>query len=334
MNDTEYTRGFDRIVPAAELLERTKQTMHEKNRPARPAGRRWLERTALACAILCALSVGALAAVVAERRIDPDQVRLTQRRSAANAVPVGASDSSLGWTITVDEVYGDRWYAGLNCTLSRDDGKALTQGEYGFRDWDFGLDELNWSGGILWFADDNVLDNQIQFGFTIANDHGWDLAGRTLHLEIQGLNSANYDESLGLFLRGGGAWSLDVPLNYAPAEMTEYAPKLSLSIDGRQGTLDTLYYSPTTIWGEGSSGEGAFNALNGTLEGYDPADSTAWLILTDGTRIKGGAAGGSGDGSRITVEFYLDEHGPITPGEVCGIVIAQEEYPLALEEQR
>ena len=126
MNDTEYTRGFDRIVPAPELLERTKQTMHEKNRPARPAGRRWLERTALACAILCALSVGALAAVVAERRIDPDQVRLTQRGSAANAVPVGASDSSLGWTITVDEVYGDRWYAGLNCTLSRDDGKVLT----------------------------------------------------------------------------------------------------------------------------------------------------------------------------------------------------------------
>lgn len=332
MNETKYRRVLDQITPTPALLERTKRAMGGESLPSRPTGRRWLGRVAIACAVLCALTIGALAAVAVKRQVNPADVHLIRGTSAENTTPVGVSSSSLGWTVTVDEVYGDQWYAELLCTLSRDDGKRITQGDFGFSNWDLGITEHNWSASIHWFTGENLSDNEVRFGFSVSNNREWELAGRTLRLELKGLNSASFDESLKLLLFGGGVWTMEVPLNYIPAEVTEYTPMLPLVIDGRQGVLEKLQFSPLTVWGEASSMEGAFDVCNGTLGSYDPSSSMACLILTDGTRINDSSGGGSGDGNWIGFEFYLGEHGPIRPEEVCGIVIAQTEYPLTLED--
>lgn len=286
-------------------------------------------------AVLCLLAaLGGSLAMAAVRMVDPAANTLaTWGETAGAAVPVGVSASSMGWTITVDSVMSDRWYFILRCTLSKDDGTAIVPGEYGFGEWDFGLYPLDNSAGIYWLTDEDPGDNQIPFGFSVSNGNGYDFAGRTLHLTLTNLVSADFWESWGMMLAGGGRWELDVPL-HVESKAVKYTPELAFQVLDKAAAIRTLWVSPLEVWVELTSVEGAFFPYNGTREDYDKtlarANSFA-ILLADGTRLVGGGGGGSGDGNELYGAYGREDRTPIWAEEIVAFQVGDRVYPLSLE---
>ncbi|UQT49306.1 hypothetical protein M5E87_05280 [Flavonifractor plautii] len=112
----------------------------------------------------------------------------------------------------MDGVASDRWYAYILCTLSRDDGNAMTAGHYGFGQFDFGLESsLDWSASIQWLEDSDPADNQVPFAIYLNNQDSWDMTGTTIHLTLNGLSTTSRAESWALLAMGGGQWELEFP---------------------------------------------------------------------------------------------------------------------------
>lgn len=327
MDRSDYQRVFDRIEPPAELVERTGQMVSAPRRPRRP-----VRRIIAAAAAVCLLAaLGGSFAIV--ETVDPLTVKLETWNVAELATPVGASDSSLGWTVTVDSVLGDSWYAYILCTLSRDDGTALTPGSFGFHDWDFGIpDGKNNSSSIHWLADGDLTDNKAPFGFYLSNQNSWDMNGTTLHLTLEGLSTASLGESWALMAGGGGKWELEFTL---PAESTaeDFAPALAFRLGEVEAVLETVRVSPLEVWVECFSAEGAFCMLNPAREDYDPEWANAnrpCLVLADGTELYAdGSGGGSGDGSYWYSGFRAAEK-PVAPEDITGLRVGETVYPLCL----
>lgn len=329
----EYQRLMDQVEPEKDLIERTERAVRAAQTPRRP--RHTARRIAVLAAVLCLLvALGGSFAMAAVRMVNPAANTLAVWGDAAGAtVPVGVSASSMGWTVTVDSVMSDRWYFILRCTLSKDNGTAIVPGEYGFGAWDFGLYPLSNSGGIAWLTDEDPGDNRIPFGFSVRNDNEYDFAGRTLHLTLTNLVSADFWESWGMMLAGGGRWELDIPL-HAESKAVEYTPKLVFQVLDKAAAIRTLWVSPLEVWVELTSAEGAFFLYNGTREDYDETLARAnafTLLLADGTRLQGSGGGGSGDGNELYGAYGREDRAPIRAEDVVAFQVGDGVYPLSLE---
>lgn len=294
-----------------------------------------VRKAIMVAAVICLLvALGTSLAVAATQTVDPLSTKLETWAAADLAIPVGVSDSSMGWTVTVDSVLGDSWYTYVICTLSRDNGAAITPGEYGFHEWDFGIpDGMEHRISIHWLEDEDETDNQVPFSFYLTSRNSWDLCGHTLNLTLGGLNTADFAETWRMMLAGGGKWELEFTL---PTEGSaeDFAPALSLTIEGKEAVLDTVRVSPMEVWAEFSSTDGAFAPLNGTLETYDPEWSlshTPCFVLTDGTELYAdGGGGGSGDGSYWYMGYRAPDGRILTLVDLVGVKIGKTVYPLTL----
>lgn len=303
-------------------------------RRVRRVSRHIVQKTVAIAAVICLLAaLGTSLAVAAAQTVDPLGAQLETWAAAGLATPVGVSDSSVGWTVTVDSVLGDSWYTYIICTLSRDDGAAIAPGEYGFHKWDFGIPEGNNSSGIHWLEDEDETDNQVPFGFYLTNYNRWDLCGYTLHLTLNGLNTASFTENWRMMMAGGGKWELEFTL---PSEGSaeDFTPAVPLVIEGKEAVLDTVRVSPMEVWAEFSSAEGAFAVLNATLESYDQEQAlanTPCFVLMDGTELHADGTGlGNGDGSYWDTGFRAPEGVTLAPADIVGMKIGDTVYPLTL----
>ena len=170
MTEQDYRRLFERVEPAPALVERTLSAAGARPRRRHPV------RRAAALVVAGALLAGLSASFAAVKPVSPNVVTLETWTASGLGVPIGESDSDLGWTVSVDGVASDRWYAYILCTLSRDDGNAMTAGHYGFGQFDFGLESsLDWSASIQWLEDSDPADNQVPFAIYLNNQDSWEI---------------------------------------------------------------------------------------------------------------------------------------------------------------
>lgn len=204
MTEQDYRRLFERVEPAPALVERTLSAAGARPRRRHPV------RRAAALVVAGALLAGLSASFAAVKPVSPNVVTLETWTASGLGVPIGESDSDLGWTVSVDGVASDRWYAYILCTLSRDDGNAMTAGHYGFGQFDFGLESsLDWSASIQWLEDSDPADNQVPFAIYLNNQDSWDMTGTTIHLTLNGLSTTSRAESWALLAMAAasGSWS-------------------------------------------------------------------------------------------------------------------------------
>lgn len=331
MTEQDYRRLFDRVAPGPELVERTIKAAEGGVRPRR---KRHLARRVAVIAAAAALLGGMATSFAAVKTVSPNAVKLEEWTAAGFGTPVGISASDLGWTVTVDGVASDRWYAYILCTLSRDDGETISQGQFGFESYDFGIpDKLDWST-VQWLEDSAPTDNQVPFALYVNNADSWDMAGTAVDLTLWGLSTADRAESWALLLQGGGRWELEFTL---PSENNarDFVPELEFKIGDKTAVLETVSCTPLEIVATFTSLDGAFAQFNPTLEDFDRVwyeENIPVFLLKDGTEWPpSGSGGGLGDGSFWQYSYQCGDKEPLDPGDIVGLRIGETVCPLTLE---
>ena len=133
MTEQDYRRLFERVEPAPALVERTLSAAGARPRRRHPV------RRAAALVVAGALLAGLSASFAAVKPVSPNVVTLETWTASGLGVPIGESDSDLGWTVSVDGVASDRWYAYILCIMALDsstlDWRAVWTGARHFNGW-------------------------------------------------------------------------------------------------------------------------------------------------------------------------------------------------------
>lgn len=332
MTEQDYRRLFDRVAPGPELVERTIKAAEGGVRPRR---KRHLARRVAVIAAAAALLGGMATSFAAVKTVSPNAVKLEEWTAAGLGTPVGVSASDLGWTVTVDGVASDRWYAYILCTLSRDDGQAITQGNFGFGTFDFGFPyRLNWSASIHWLEDSDPTDNQVPFALYVNNADSWDMAGTAVDLTLWGLSTADRAESWALLLQGGGRWELTFTLP-AESKVQDFTAGLEFQIEGKTAILETVSCTPLEMIATFTSPDGAFAPFSITSDDFDRTwreENSPVFVLADGTEwAPDSTGGGLSDGSLWHYSYQCGDKEPLDPGDIVGLRIGETVCPLTLE---
>ena len=168
--------------------------------------------------------------------------------------PIGASAHANGVTITADAVIGDAQNYVIVYSISRDDGKPITEvkaDEYGNLPLKFG-DQTTWVHGV-WgangsshFYDSDPSDNSIQYveEMSLSTD-GASIVGQTAYASFTDLcvfdsESAQTEPVI------SGHWNLKFKMNYEDAAV-EIPSGQVFSINGLEATMDKLSVSPIAL---------------------------------------------------------------------------------------
>ena len=168
--------------------------------------------------------------------------------------PIGASAHANGVTITADAVIGDAQNHVIVYSISRDDGKPITEvkaDEYGNLPLKFG-DQTTWVHGV-WgangsshFYDSDPSDNSIQYveEMSLSTD-GASIVGQTAYASFTDLcvfdsESAQTEPVI------SGHWNLKFKMNYEDAAV-EIPSGQVFSINGLEATMDKLSISPIAL---------------------------------------------------------------------------------------
>ena len=326
MDEQTYRKLFDTLEPSPQHVEALCQMATQRQRKPR---RHWWRQIAAATVVLCLLvSFGTSMALV--ETVDPSKVALEQWDYSALAEPVGVSDSSLGWTITVDGTVCGSWYTYLLCTLSKDSGGKLQPGEFGFHEWSFDFQEDGGKSTVIqWLTDSEPEDNRIPFCVSIQNNGQWSMNGQRLHMRLEGLLTASFAESLALLAAGGGKWELTFDLPAAgPPEQSLAAP-VEVLLNGKPAVLAEARCAPMKIFARFTSEAGAFQILNPTMADLSE-EVYPLFVLADGTVLDMGGGGGSGDGTEWRSSYSLHD-GALLSAPVVALQIGDAVYPLEWE---
>ena len=104
MEEQNYREIFDQLTPDPERVEALCRI------PAHKRPRFQLGRQLIAAAVVLCLLISFGTSIALVETVDPSAVSLEQWDYSTLAEPIGASASSLGWTITVDGAVCGGWY--------------------------------------------------------------------------------------------------------------------------------------------------------------------------------------------------------------------------------
>lgn len=231
-------------------------------------------------------------------------------------VPIGASTSVNGYTLTVDAIIGDRYSVMIAYTLSRDDGRPIP------KNIDFECSEF-WASG---YRTKIVVDeeNPSVAHFHERKHRNTPLLGRIVTNTFSNLIIDNGDDEDTIVAEG--TWELTFTIRYPDA--TEELPVKRFDVTdegGRKYRVKEIMLSPVGIH------------LN--LVFYEP-DSTGGifkdfsmsLIMTDGTELPlpdGGGGGSWTEGDhKAKVSYYAEFDIPIPREDIKAIVICGTTYEL------
>ncbi|MEE8717524.1 MAG: DUF4179 domain-containing protein [Coriobacteriales bacterium] len=172
--------------------------------------------------------------------------------------PVNASATSDGVTISADAVMGDDHGYAVVYSVSRDDGEPF--GQVGTnangtltidgRPVDVNLDQTvdgaTGQGGGLYLYDADPTDNAIQVVTKYTTDTS--LIGATVSAHFTGLGLFG-DDYASVEPLATGTWDLKFTLNYE-SDQVPLTPAGTLSIEGTDGTVQSVSVSPVGIWVE------------------------------------------------------------------------------------
>ena len=230
-------------------------------------------------------------------------------------VPIGASASVNGYTLTMDAIIGDRYSVMVAYTLSREDGQAIPENI------DFASREINGSG----YSTKILIDEENP---SIAHFHSrWrrnePIIGRIVTASFTDLIVYNGEDDTVL---AEGTWEIKYTLRYP--DSTEELPVKAFEVTdegGRRFKVKEIMLSPLGIhldmvFYEPDATDGIFK------------DFKMSLIMTDGSELSledGGGGGGWTEGDKkADVSYYAEFDIPIPREDIQAIVICGVTYEL------
>lgn len=230
-------------------------------------------------------------------------------------VPIGASASVNGYTLTMDAIIGDRYSVMVAYTLSRDDGQAIPENI------DFVSRGFNGSG----YGTKILIDEEDP---SVAHFHlRWrrnePIIGRVVTASFTDLIIDNGEDDTVL---AEGTWEIKYTLRYP--DSTEELPLKAFEVTdegGHRYNVKGIMLSPLGIYLDMVFYEP--DATDGIFKDFQMS-----LIMTDGTELlleDGGGGGGWTDGDKkADVSYYAEFDIPIPCEDIQAIVICGVTYEL------
>ena len=230
-------------------------------------------------------------------------------------VPIGASASVNGYTLTMDAIIGDRYSVMVAYTLSRDDGQPIPE-NIDFRS--RGFSGSGYSTKIIINEDD---PSNAQFHLRWRRNDP--IIGRIVTATFTDLI---IDDGENDVIHAEGTWEIKYTLRYP--DSTEELPVKPFEIvddGGRRFKVEGIMLSPLGIHLD-------LIFFNPDYEGGVFKDFTMSLVMTDGTEmlLNDGGGGGSwkeGD-KKADVDYYAEFDVPIPRDDIKEIIICGVTYEL------
>ena len=230
-------------------------------------------------------------------------------------VPIGASASVNGYTLTMDAIIGDRYSVMVAYTLSRDDGQPIPE-NIDFRS--RGFSGSGYSTKIIINEDD---PSNAQFHLRWRRNDP--IIGRIVTATFTDLI---IDDGENDVIHAEGTWEIKYTLRYP--DSTEELPLKPFEVvddGGRRFKVEGIMLSPLGI-----HLDLIFFAPD--YEGGVFKDFTMSLVMTDGTEmlLNDGGGGGSwkeGD-KKADVDYYAEFDVPIPRDDIKEIIICGVTYEL------
>ena len=230
-------------------------------------------------------------------------------------VPIGASASVNGYTLTMDAIIGDRYSVMVAYTLSRDDGQPIPE-NIDFRS--RGFSGSGYSTKIIINEDD---PSNAQFHLRWRRNDP--IIGRIVTATFTDLI---IDDGENDVIHAEGTWEIKYTLRYP--DSTEELPVKPFEIvddGGRRFKVEGIMLSPLGIHID-------LIFFDPDYEGGVFKDFTMSLVMTDGTEmlLNDGGGGGSwkeGD-KKADVDYYAEFDIPIPREDIKEIVICGVTYEL------
>ena len=230
-------------------------------------------------------------------------------------VPIGASTSVSGYTLSVDAIIGDRYSVMIAYTLSRDDGQPIPN------NMEFQSREV-WASG---YGTPIIIDEEDP---SVAHFHermrrNDMLLDRIVTISFSNLIIENGEEDT---IVAEGKWELTFTIRYPDA--TEKLPVKNFDVTddgGQKYTVKGIMLSPVGIHLD--------------MVAYEPDSAGGFfkdfkmsLIMKDGTEVtlaNGGGGGNWTEGDKKTdVSYYAEFDIPIPSEDIEAVVICNTIYEL------
>lgn len=250
-------------------------------------------------------------------------------------IPIDASVTADGYTLTADAIIGDRYNVAIVYTLTREDGEPIPDGPYGvnFTDYTSGL--LKFPGGGTYYTVRNEEDPASVYVIETWSSES-DLIGETITVRFADLTV--FAEEGEDTLLAEGPWELTYRLRYQ--DSTEKIPVKNLTVTGDGGgeyRIDKLQISPIGIHVD-------FTWLNPeqdkiTWDDYemiwdDWEEFSVSLQLRDGTVMElSGTQGAKSSIWRkgIECDFETMFDYPIPLEDIAALIIFDTTYPICVQ---
>lgn len=230
-------------------------------------------------------------------------------------VPIGASASVNGYTLTMDAIIGDRYSVMVAYTLSRDDGEAIPENI------DFSSKGFSGSGYSTKILIDEEDPSTAKFHLRWLRNEP--IIGRIFTASFTDLIIDNGENDV---VVAEGTWQIKYTLRYP--DSTEELPVKAFNVvddGGRKYKVKEIMLSPVGIHLDMVFYEPDY-------EGGIFKDFKMSLIMTDGTELSlpdGGGGGGWTDGDKkADVDYYAEFDIPIPREDIKAIVICDTTYEL------
>lgn len=234
-------------------------------------------------------------------------------------IPIGASTSVNGYTLTADAIIGDRYNLAIVYTLSSDDGQPIPEDTY-FQEWNTNILGASSGGGSLCPVRDEEDPNVIHF-IESWNRHA-PLIGRIVNVSFSNLAVYNKDEDIML---SEGTWNLTFTLRYDDAsEKLSVKDLYATDEGGCYYKVEKVLLSPV--------------GLHLDMILYDPVfgqaplmDFEVSLLLKDGTilTLEGGGGGGMRGGDKtMEISYSAMFDIPVPREDIQAIIICDTTYEL------
>ena len=230
-------------------------------------------------------------------------------------VPIGASASVNGYTLTMDAIIGDRYSVMVAYTLSRDDDQPIPE-NIDFRS--RGFSGSGYSTKIIINEDD---PSNAQFHLRWRRNDP--IIGRIVTATFTDLI---IDDGENDVIHAEGTWEIKYTLRYP--DSTEELPVKPFEVvddGGRRFKVEGIMLSPLGIHLD-------LIFFDPDYEGGVFKDFTMSLVMTDGTEMSlndGGGGGGWKDGDKkADVDYYAEFDIPIPREDIKEIVICGVTYEL------
>ena len=230
-------------------------------------------------------------------------------------VPIGASATVNGYTLTLDAIIGDRYSVMVAYTLSRDDGQAIPENiDFSSK----GFSGSGYSTKILIDEDDPSIAH-----FHLRWHRNEPIIGRIVTATFTDLVIDNGEDDEVI---AEGTWQIKYTLRYP--DSTEELPVKAFEVvddGGHKYKVKEILLSPVGIhldmvFYEPESDGGIFK------------DFSVSMIMTDGTELPlpdGGGGGNWTEGDKkADVDYYAEFDVPIPREDIAAIVICGNVYEI------